>query len=149
MRDLCLVQLCIFDFSSLIKNLSLKNVFFYRPLMLGGWLKWSHITVQVNKRCSPIHQSVFQKWRHTYFVFSLLAPWVLPQVSISSMLNARIFHTNIVSAAFFLLHIHRKITFVQKICTFNVDEIDYRALNVPGITQYHWVPDFPVLNRLS
>ncbi len=23
------------------------------------------------------------------------------------------------------------------------------ALNVPGITQYHWVPDFPVLNRPS
>ena len=27
--------------------------------------------------------------------------------------------------------------------------VDQGTLNVPGITQYHWVPDFPVLNRLS
>ncbi len=42
------------------------------------------------------------------------------------MLNVQIFCTNVVSAAFFQLRVRRKTMFVRKICTFNVDEIDYR-----------------------
>jgi len=45
-------------------------------------------------------------------------------VSISSTFNAQIFCTNVVLAAFFQVHVRRKTTFVQKICTLNVDEID-------------------------
>ncbi len=65
-----------------------------------------------------------------FFVRQQLFAWpkkfgeIEHMVLISSTLNARIFRTNIILAAFFQLHEHRKTTFVRKICTFNVDEID-------------------------
>jgi hypothetical protein len=49
------------------------------------------------------------------------------QQSISSTLNERIFHSNVVSAAFFsYMYVVKatETTLVQKIRTFNVDEID-------------------------
>ncbi len=50
------------------------------------------------------------------------------QVSISSKFNAQIFCTNVISAAlssYMYVVKAAKTTFIQKICTFDVDEIDY------------------------
>jgi hypothetical protein len=48
------------------------------------------------------------------------------QVSISSTLNVRIFRTHVGFGSFFLIMYIAETTFVRKICTFNVDEIDGR-----------------------
>jgi hypothetical protein len=57
-----------------------------------------------------------------------LQVWKEELVSISSTLNVQIFRTNVFSAAFssYMLIVKPTETmFVQKICTINVDEIDY------------------------
>jgi len=60
---------------------------------------------------------------------------VILKVSISSTLNVRIFHTNVVSAAFFTyirMYMRRtkaaKMKFVRNIRAYNVDEIDQRMI---------------------
>ncbi len=61
-------------------------------------------------------------------------------MSISSTLNARILRTNVISAAFFSSYMYVKkaaeTAFVQKIRTYNVDEIDGRHYNQEGDTLF-------------